>query len=293
MNDLTLSLLRHAHVLAREINAKALMFDAEAWQDALEIPKALEELCYRVILLTRTNRTPMAQPIPDYITPIKVPDVPMTRMAQIKIGMLVGVAEKALVKGDVVVCLSGAQSSNQLDLMVVLRVGSEPEFFVTNETSPLPPDVDPAVFERVLTIASELAVEGREKRQIGTLLVIGDSDHVLENSRQLIFNPFHGYPEEDRNVLSGLLDETIKEFSAIDGAFVIRGDGVVLAAGRYLVPTGKPAEPLRSGLGARHEAAAAITAVTDAVAIVLSESTSTISVFNSGRLMMEIEKRPI
>ena len=76
-------------------------------------------------------------------------------------------------------------------------------------------------------------------------------------------NPFHGYPEEDRNILDPNLRETIREFSAIDGAFVIRDDGVVMAAGRHLNAALEEGE-LPRGLGSRHVAGAGITAVTDA-----------------------------
>ena len=76
-----------------------------------------------------------------------------------------------------------------------------------------------------------------------------------------MINPFHGYPESERNILDPRLEETIKEFSAIDGAFIVRGDGVILAAGRYLAPRGKLDPPLPHGLGTRHEAAASITAM--------------------------------
>ena len=120
----------------------------------------------------------------------------------------------------------------------------------------------PAVFERLLTLASELGLEGREGRPVGTLFVVGDSDRVLSQSHQLVINPFHGYPEAERNILDPRLEETIKEFSAIDGAFIIRGDGVILSAGRYLAPQSKLDEPLPQGLGTRHEAAAAITMTT-------------------------------
>ena len=70
---------------------------------------------------------------------------------------------------------------------------------------------------------------------------------MLSQSHQLVINPFHGYPEAERNVLDPRLEETIKEFSAIDGAFIIRGDGVILSAGRYLAPQGKLDEPLPAG----------------------------------------------
>jgi hypothetical protein len=265
------------------------MFDADTIDSSAELEEVIREINYRVVLVTRGKEC-AGIANSELCTPVTIPRVPLSRMAQIKIGVLIGVAEKLFERGDVVVCLSGVPQSNRLDMMAVIKVGDEPEFFLTDEAHPLPPDVQPGVFERVLGIASELAAEGREHRPVGAIFVIGDSDKVLENSRQLVFNPFHGYPEEERNILSSALEETIKEFSAIDGAFVIRGDGVVLAAGRYLMPKGKSHEPLRAGLGARHEAAAAITALTDAVAITLSQSTATITIFNSGRIMTEIEK---
>jgi diadenylate cyclase len=141
-----------------------------------------------------------------------------------------------------------------------------------------------------LTLASELGIEGREGRPVGTLFVLGDSDRVLSQSHQLVINPFHGYPEAERNVLDPKLEETIKEFSAIDGAFIIRGDGVVLSAGRYLAPRSKLEEPLPQGLGTRHEAAASVTATTDAITLCVSQSTGTISIFKQGRLIADIAK---
>ena len=60
------------------------------------------------------------------------------------------------------------------------------------------------------------------KRTVAVGFVIGVSDRVLSQSHQLVFNPFHGYPEGDRNILDTRREERIKELSAIDGAFVPR-----------------------------------------------------------------------
>jgi DNA integrity scanning protein DisA with diadenylate cyclase activity len=192
--------------------------------------------------------------------------------------------------GDRVVCLSGVQGSNTVDTILVLDLGSEMELLSQGAADPIPDDVKPAVFERVLTLAGELGVEGREGRPVGSLFVLGDSENVLEQSRQLVINPFHGYAETERNILDPRLEETIKEFSAIDGAFVIRGDGTVLSAGRYLVPQAKPEGGLPEGLGARHEAAAGITAATNAVSLCISQSTGTVSIFRGGRLLADLQK---
>jgi DNA integrity scanning protein DisA with diadenylate cyclase activity len=124
---------------------------------------------------------------------------------------------------------------------------------------------------------------------VGAIFVIGDSERVLQQSRALVLNPFHGYPESERNILDPTVEDTVKEFSAIDGAFVVRGNGVVLAAGVQLVPQAA-APQLPNGLGTRHAAAGAITASTDSVAIVISQSTGTISVFKSGQLITDLHR---
>jgi len=106
----------------------------------------------------------------------------------------------------------------------------------------------------------------------------------------MVINPFQGYPEEERNILlDPRLKETVKEFSSIDGAFIFREDGVILAAGRYLDASGESIEiPL--GLGSHHRAAAGITRLTDALAIVISEETGEVRIFHRGKIFVEIEK---
>jgi DNA integrity scanning protein DisA with diadenylate cyclase activity len=112
---------------------------------------------------------------------------------------------------------------------------------------------------------------------------------VLAQSRSLVLNPFQGHPEAGRNLLDPALEETIKEFAGLDGAFVVRGDGVVLTAGTLLVPArGYPQLP--GGLGARHAAAAGITASTGAVALCVSQSTGTVTVFQSGRVVADLHR---
>jgi DNA integrity scanning protein DisA with diadenylate cyclase activity len=150
--------------------------------------------------------------------------------------------------------------------------------------------VRPDVLERVLNIAAELGYEGREGKMVGGLFVVGDSQNVLALSRQLILNPFKGYSEEARNILAPELKETVKELSSIDGAFIIRGDGVIEAAGTYLTASTRDIHDLPAGLGARHQAAAGITAVTNAVAIAVSQSTGHVTVFRRGHIIADLEK---
>jgi DNA integrity scanning protein DisA with diadenylate cyclase activity len=215
----------------------------------------------------------------------------MTRAAQFKSSLLVCLARKVLRQGDRVVYLGGAEGSGAIDTAFVFDVGTVPELFSLEDAAALAGDIAPDVFERVLTLATELAIEGREGRPVGALFVVGDSNRVLSQSRSLVLNPFQGHPESQRNILDPALDETIKEFAALDGAFVVREDGVVLAAGTHLLPCA-PYSQLPGGLGTRHAAAAGITASTRALAVCVSQSTGTVAIFRSGRLVTNLQRPP-
>jgi glutamate synthase (ferredoxin) len=93
----------------------------------------------------------------------------------------------------------------------------------------------------------------------------------------------------ERNLLNPSLRETIREFSTLDGAFVIAGNGEVITAGRYLGAATEESEIPR-GLGSRHIAAAGITALTNAIAIVISESTGDVRIFKGGKVIMSLDK---
>jgi len=147
-------------------------------------------------------------------------------------------------------------------------------------------EYDPDILESLIELAVEIAREGREGRRIGTLFTLGDEQTVLAKSRSLILDPLSGHPESSRHVSDPNLRGTIKELAQLDGAFVVSRDGVVLSACRYLDATASDVEmPL--GLGSRHIAAANISAVTNAVGIVVSES-AVVRLFCHGKLVGEI-----
>jgi diadenylate cyclase len=147
-------------------------------------------------------------------------------------------------------------------------------------------EYDADILESLIELAVEIAREGREGRRIGTLFTLGDEQAVLAKSRSLILDPLTGHPESLRHVSSPNLRGTIKELAQLDGAFVVSRDGVVLSACRYLDALSSEVEvPL--GLGSRHIAAANMSAVTNAVCIVVSES-SVVRLFCHGKLVGEI-----
>jgi len=147
-------------------------------------------------------------------------------------------------------------------------------------------DYDPEILESLIGLAVEIAREGREGRRIGTLFTLGDEEAVLNKSRALILNPLEGHPESARHIGDPNLRGTIKELAQLDGAFVVSSAGVVVAACRYLDAAATPVE-LPLGLGSRHIAAAHISSATNAVGIVVSES-SVVRLFCHGSLIGEI-----
>jgi diadenylate cyclase len=140
--------------------------------------------------------------------------------------------------------------------------------------------------EPTIELAVEIAREGREGRRIGTLFTFGDSDAVLAQSRPLILDPLAGHPADTKRITDRNLRGTLKELAQLDGAFVISDEGIVVSACRYLDAVASDVV-LPYGMASRHLAGASISQSTDAVAIVVSES-SMVRVFDDGKLVAEI-----
>jgi len=283
------SLLDHAADIAVACRAEAVFVYADALGG--ESPAFPERFTGRVFYVT--SRSDAASPTGHNGQVLRVPNVPLTRTTQVKMAAFLALSRGLVRQGDTVVFVSGTPAGGTLDTLMVLQVGRELEMFTSSQEGdepPAPPHVRPEVIERVIGLASELGSEGREGKPVGTMFVIGDTDQIRPLTRQLILNPFRGYPEESRNILDPTLGETIKELATIDGAFLVRGDGVIESCGTYLKTASQEEFELPQGLGARHHAAAAITAVTPSIAVTVSESTGTVSVFRGGRMVTEMER---
>ncbi|MGV8079608.1 MAG: DNA integrity scanning protein DisA nucleotide-binding domain protein [Syntrophales bacterium] len=286
MNSISRIILEAACKIAHDAEAKAMLLYADLVD---HMPFSEEgEPCYDLIVVTRG-----AEEIPERIRnrsiQINVPDVKLTRLGQIKIAITKGIAMGIFRQGDKVVCLSGVSRFGYADSLFVIDVGKEFEILTSENITGITDTVYPEVFGTVMNLALELAAQGREGRKVGTIFILGDHERVLQLSRQMIINPFMGYAEEQRNILNPDLKETIKEFSAIDGAFVIKDNGVLVTAGRHL-SAALEGKDFPHGLGSRHIAAAGITSITEAIAIVLSESSGNVTVFKNGRIFVTIEK---
>ena len=280
------SFLKKAFEIAREIKAKAVFIYADICPDIGHIEEKKEQ--FDIFLVAKTKKIyKNAKKIVGRV--LLVPDIPLTRMGQIKIAVMMTVPQNLLKKGDRVVCLSGVSKFGFLDTLVVLEIGKEFEMLTSDRIIDFIKDVDPKVFEELVRIAVEIGSEGREGKSIGTCFVMGDAAEVKKRSRQMILNPFKGYPDSRRNILNPELKETIKEFAQLDGAFIVRKDGIIDTAGAFLESEIIKKE-LPQGWGARHLSAAAITTITKAIAVTVSQSTGDVRIFKGGYPVMEIEK---
>ena len=148
-------------------------------------------------------------------------------------------------------------------------------------------DIREDVFDAVFHICTEISIEGREGKAVGTTFLVGDADNVMSKSRQIMLNSFEGHPPEMRVVTNPDLKENIKEFAQLDGAFVVTGDGCITASGRYIT-VDTSGVTLPKGMGTRHNSVAAMTSVTKSVGIVVSQSGGGITLFKNGQILKKI-----
>ncbi len=283
----------HAIRLATTLKADAILFypDAMGSLDFLsrhipnELSSARQAYNGRLLLLTnQADRYSKNSFIDDFI---ELPIQAATNSKVSSTALLFLLSRGLLRQHEKIMSVFGEPASGALDTIHFTDLEREFSSFFRIPEGGVGDDVENLVFARVLQLALELAQEGREGKPAGAIFVVGDYTNVHEHCQQLLINPFRGIPEDERNVLDPSLEETIKEFSRIDGAFIIRGNGLIESAGTYL-RADKAIANLPPGLGARHAAAAAITGVSNAVSLAISESTKRISIFRGGQRVMVV-----
>ncbi len=287
MKSVNKTMIESAIKLAREVKAVCLLVCVDIKNELVQLPEDVIMSVHFILVTGEEEEIP--EGLAKYAKKLNVPNVNLTRVGKIKIAIAKGIVSGLFKKGDKIVCLSGVPKFGYADSIFFIDVGREFEILTSDFINDVVEALQPEVFNAALNIACELAAQGRENRKVGTIFVLGDDEKVLQLSRQMIMNPFSGYPEDERNILNPDLEETIKEFAAIDGAFIIKSNGVIVTAGRHL-SAALETKDFPPGLGSRHIAAAGITNVTKAVAMVISESSGNVSVFKNGKLFVTIEK---
>ena len=211
-----------------------------------------------------------------------------TRFSRIKYAFMQAVLEKVIRPDSKVACVLGPWGKDHLDTITIHDLGlSWSETFPFDPRSLISKDFFQTVIA-VVDIALDIGALGREGKPVGTTFIIGNVEQIMRSSHQAIFNPFKGYPEPGREINSSEVVESIKELAQLDGAFVISEGGIVEAAGRHLDAVSSITRQLK-GLGSRHRAAASITMYCEAIAVVVSESTGMVTIFDEGKIIATLE----
>lgn len=282
-------ILKEAAKIAKGANCSAVLVFGDTFWGGADIGRVFKDF-KTVIIAHGTSDLAAGEDSVHSILPIR--SYSNHRFSQLRSAILIGLTRGIFSSNERVCCVGGVPQSNQFDSITVVDIAREFQTMLIQKSQVLPTTVKPEVIERVLAIATELSVEGREGHPVGCLFVLGDAEKIAAYTKPLILNPFHGYKDEDRNILNPFMDETVKELSSIDGAFIIRGDGVLISAGT-LIHAPISDHTLPGGLGSRHAAAASITKVEDCLCVVVSGSTGQVTLFRNGEMLPLIEKTSI
>ena len=281
----TRQLVAHALALAQSLGITTLLVQADELTDIQLVEKSRGK--QRIVWLTRSDLPTESLPASDVV--LRIPATHLTRMSQMKMGLFLAVSNAYIDVDTSVLCLSGIAGSERLDTLMITNPQRDFPWFRKHPLQSSRTHSEARQLARLLDIAIQLAAEGREGHPIGTSFVLGDLQELAPYLRQLVLNPCHGHAARERNIHRPQFFETLREFAALDGAFIVSPRGVVESAGTYLDAPVRKAR-LAPGLGARHAGAAAITAQTTALAVVISSSSGTVTVFRNGQAVLELEQ---
>jgi len=278
----TRELVASAFGLARSLGIKTLVVQADEISDMQLVKKLRDD--ERVIWIARDEKQmPVSDLSKDVV--LVMPDAALNRLSQLNLALFLAALNRHFGLDERVLGLSGVTGSQRLDTLVIAKPARDYPWLQHHKR-------EMAVsrhLARLIEIALRFAREGREGSPIGTIFVLGENREMSQYLRQLILNPLKGHARAARSIHNPELLETLRECSAMDGAFVVDRRGFVDSAGTYL---NAPIESghLSPGLGSRHAAAMAITTVTDATAVVISSSSGTVSVYDDGETVLELER---
>lgn len=276
-------LIEHAFAVCRAVGIGKLLVRADLLTDISIVRKYRDK--ERIVWIT--DRSTEIEYAGDRV--VTVPDLRLSRVSQIKIGLFVAVLREYIGLDESIVCLSGVAGSKRIDTLVITNPRRDFPWIRSEDFGIAGRAVPTNVLETVLQVALGISVGGHEGKPVGTTFVIGDARTLDSHLRQLILNPCEGHSSRVRSVYNPEFIDTLRELAALDGAFIVNRKGVVESAATYLDAPTKHIR-IRAGLGARHTSAAAITVGTGAIAVVVSESSGAVSVFRNGRMVLELEK---
>jgi DNA integrity scanning protein DisA with diadenylate cyclase activity len=223
------------------------------------------------------------------IESILLPLRAIDKYSQVRHVVSVALKSSMVSVGDLIVCALGRDVyQEEGDLVVLTDAEHSVEKLSISDFLKLTDAIQPKVLEIAIAIACKIGRAARRGKRLGAIFMLGDSVRVLEDSKQLIPNPFQGHDETSQRLTNPDIHDAIVELSKLDGAFVIRGDGLIQTAGIFLTSP-KIKISLPAGLGARHVAAAAVTKRITSTAVVVSATDGNVRVFSGGTKVLHID----
>jgi DNA integrity scanning protein DisA with diadenylate cyclase activity len=289
----TVALLKSARQLYQDLPADAVLIVAETGIDW----DAVQSRLGNCRLLVAAQGRAMLQKLKELggieLIESDHDQLPQPIVDRMSLALLRAVAAEQLQPGSHVVVLYNGIAAEQgrpepIDSLSVIHLGEHLERMSAQDLRRLDTKVPLEALRLVVDLATEIGREGRESKPIGALFVVGDTRKVMAMCRPINFNPFKGYSAEDRDLRDRRVREQIKDLAQLDGAILIGRDGIAVAGCMYI---DVPAEgiTLSKGLGSRHWTAAAISRKTQAVAVVVSQSSGTVRIFQEGQVVLHIE----
>ena len=276
-------------LLRLEVEATAIFVFPEASVDWGKFRKIIED---ENIIVASTNVDVLSAAEKEQFQTIRIHlEGNATVHDRISHAILEAVADDIIPHGCRVLAFYSAIDPASLDSVSVVNLGEHLDRLSGRDLRQLESRVPLKTLKTVVDLAVDIGWEGREGSPIGTLFVVGDSRKVMMMSSSAGFDPVKGYSRKERSLFDAKVREGVKEIAQLDGAIVISADGIVEAAARYLEATATSTLSLSPGLGARHWTAAAVSRMTSAIAITVSQSTGTVRIFQNGEVALRIESR--
>src|SRR5216683_4716617 len=287
----TLKLLQTARHLVKELPADAVLLLTKTDLDWEEIQHQLHD-CRWLVAAQDEMLTQKLKENPA-LTVLDIDPGPTPTQERMSLALLEAVATEKLQTGATVVALYNGIEAEEgkpehIDSLSVIHLGEHLERLSAQELRKLDTKVPLETLRAVVDLAAEIGREGREGKPVGTMFVVGDTRKVLTMTRPINFNPFRGYSEAERDIRDRKVREQIKDIAQLEGAIIIRRDGVAVAACMYIDVLAEGIT-LSKGLGTRHWAAAAISRKTQAIAVIVSQSSGTVRIFQDGTVVLRIE----
>jgi DNA integrity scanning protein DisA with diadenylate cyclase activity len=271
--------------LAKETEAEAVLILIEGTADWDQIKQRAGE--FRTLVALEASE--LLEPVKATgltVVQVEIPDSPV--FEKLTQALLNCVADDLMTPGATVVALFSGFDAERIDSLSVLELDEHLGRLTSRDLRQLETSVPLETLREVVDLAVEIGREGREGKPVGTMFVVGDTRKVLSQCHEAGFDPVKGYSREERNLRNPRIRESLKEVAQLDGAFVVNTDGTVERAAQ-LIDTSPVSLTLSKGLGSRHWAAAAISKNTKAIAVVVSESTGTVRIFQKGQIVLRIE----